>query len=1069
MSDSAYPFVHLGARSEMSLGESIARVEELCWEASRDEQGFLALTDVNSVGRVPEFAATAARSGLRPVIGAELSVLPHGETHFRGTTFRVRVLVDSERGWRTLLTLINRARKSETPTRPPHISFLTLLEDPRGLLFFLGGERGEVTHLLKNEDFEKIEQIISDMAGSMDRGRIFFELPPLEADDGELARTMVNAAKFFDVMVAAIPVVHCGHPSDDAVFRFFSGQSKLPKTLGGLIRPLEERNHLAARSIVAERYAEFPEAMTVTLGIAQHCAQFTLPQMERRFPRGNFGRGVDAESYIWNTAFARATERYGDLPTRYKERLNREFREIVDAGLASAVVSMGHLVEELETEGVQRGPGAGILTNSVIASLLGLTRLDPLRFDLSFDLPAGLGKGSFPLLELSIPANQQDAAHKALDRLFEGQTVPVGEWRGWKTNQCLERAAELLARDGKWASSTLRSKAFVAAREHAETQPATYIPSADCALDSVESLAWLATRMNGRARNLVRVTSVYTFAADPIESMAPTRYISCGNADRSTAPVCEWTSEELGQLRHGRIQFVHSPLLDLIGESTELARAQGDPSFSPERVSHDDAQTYRLIREGKLCGIAPLEHPVIRKRLRQGQPPDLHAFIKILKTDGPDIKKDDLPDFATILLCHVCAAIKAHKPNSFYAAALSQAAGNVRRTAGILAEVREAGIRIEELLVNFSDWRWTVEGNAIRPGFIAVRGMNETAGREIVYKRREMHYTDIADLCHRCDRNILKAQHLSALGRAGAFDRIVGTRGAVQQQLEELFPVIRSAKNQPEGTATDGLSFFDRDASWWLREHGAESVGDPDSDDPMRLYTEEIEACGLALHEVVAPGEVQYARVCDIRSPRKLTQKQTGKLVTIAGNLGIVESDVSTSSGVLADFGGVIVSASGDVAKRLQDDKLAGKRLYLTGTLEKEPFQWILNLVDVYTVPESLERAAVTTGLNLDLANVPEEKWKTLLAILKTYPGETPVSMAWLPAKAPRTLRAIAGRTVLRCAQVERQLEEILEPTVWAFSEEPVETEGSSTDAVRQLGRRVSSFAIRKLSSLMKS
>lgn len=1069
MSSPTIPFVHLGARSEASLGESIARVEELCWEASRDEQGYIALTDVNSLARLPALALAAPRSGLRPVFGAELGVLPLGENQFRGVCFRVRLLVENERGWRNLVRLVTRARRAETATRPPHVSLATLVENARGLLVFLGGEHGEVTQLAAEGNYERLEELVKYLAEAFGRDHLFLELPPVPVAGQNLMPVFHHLAGYFDLMTVLVPRVRCAHSADDAVFRIFAGELPPCEDPIRRLRHLNavapgERGHLLTRAQVSERFPECDAAIATTLAVAQHCAQFTLPQVEKRFQRGNFGRGLDAESYIWNNCFTRASERYGDLPTRYKERLNFEFREIVDAGLANAVVGLVRLNEELEAEGVQRGPGAGLFTNSVIASLLGLTRLDPLKFDLSFELTAGLGKGSFPLLELSIPANQEAAAATALGKLFEGQIARVGEWKTWKTQQCLERLGQLLGKDAKWAGKMARNSAFANERQLAAGQPATWLPDGELPLDATEVLAWLVARMAGRARELAATEGVYTFAVDPIDSVVPMRRPAGSPLESQELPVSEWSEEELGRLRHGRIAFVHSPLLDLIGESTGLVREQGNESYSPEQTAPDDATTYRLLREGRTLGIAPLESPAIRKRLRQGQPTDLHALIKILKAEGNDCTREDLPDFSTILLCHVCAAIKAHNPAAFYAAALSQSASDTRRVSLLLDEARGSGIEISELLVNYSAARWTVETNTLRPGFIVVRGLSAGATAELLKKRREMQYADLADVCKRTDRNRLKSSHLRALIKAGAFDNLANSRRELLSQLEELFPLLRAGA---DSAATDGGTFFGHDAGWWIRENEIAPAQQHTGDTPEELLAHEMETCGLRLHDAFNPAEEDFLQMARVeRSAARFTPKMEGRVLSFLARPGMIVPDRENAGYALLDAGGMLVHCHGTIGEKLDSNDYTARRVLLTGTLHREPFQWHLNVVAMNALDEAMAEATAARALSLDVSTLSQPQLKALNSLLKTFPGETRLAMAWLPTDAPRLVRSIASRQVLLCPLLRLGLDRILGAGEWQVIDAETVAERTSAERVRMMGRRVSSIAVRKLQAL---
>lgn len=1067
-------FVHLGARSEASRGESLARIDELCWEAARDQQGFLALTDRNSVARAPAFAVAAARSGLRPIFGAEINFLPYGETQFRGTTFPLRLLVENETGWRNLVRLVNRTQKAGVNQTPPYTSFAPLLEDARGLIFLIGGQDGEITALLNEGRYEKIEQIIEELAHAAGRDRLMIELPPPVGQGAVKAKALDAIAKHFNLMTVAIPTIRCAHPADDVVYRVYAddhnGQTDLATPghpLRQYIRPMEQREYLARQEAVSELYAQYPDATEITLALAQHCSSFTLPQPPLRFPVHNFNRGVDAESYIWNNAFAKAAERYGDLPTRYKERLNREFREIVDSGLANAVVSMARLNEELDREGVQRGPGAGLLTTSVIASLLGLTRLDPLKFDLPFDLPTGLGQGSYPLLEISIPTNQETDAVKTLSRLLDDQVCHVGEWRTWKPNQCLDRLALLLGKDGRWSGSMTKNNVFTRQLKEMREQPVTWVPDPDALCESPEVLSWLVARMEGRLKNLVPAQGIYTFSVDAIESMIPGQPVGDGKHQM----VSEWTSEELGRLRHGRIAFIHSRMLDLIGESTELVRQQGDFRYAPEQTTSDDAGTYRMLREGLTAGIPSMESPLIRQRLRQGQPSDLHTLIRLLTPKENDIQKDLLPDFSTILLCHVCASIKAHRPSAFYAAALTQASGDPRRMALLVDEARQRGLEISDLDINYSSWHWNIERDSLRPGFVAIRGMTKAAGEEIAKKRQELHFSDLADLCRRIEKGRIKELQLRNLIRAGAFDNMGNNRAEVMAQFEEIFPMIKSKKTSGNEN-DDELAFFDRDGSWWLQEYGTSANETREllpGEDPRELLLQEMEACGVTLREYALPEKLYFLRAAQARIAEKLNLKASGHPITLFGRLGPINCiEHSAGETVYTDIGGCLIEAYGEVAEQLKAPELAGMEVLFTGPMERKPFQWCMKLHSIITVDEAMEQGARASRLSMDLSNIDENVQKNLLALLKQFPGRTPVKMDWMPVQPKRTFRSLTSKEILVCPLLELLLLNLLGDKNWEieYNNTPHPLESRS---MVELSAEFGSKTLKKIKGLLKT
>ncbi len=1059
-------FVHLGARSDASFGDSIAQIDELCWEASKDEQGYLALTDVNTLAQAPAFSTAAARAGLRPIFGAEVFHLPLGEHQYRGKVHRVRLLVESEAGWRNLLSIVNEARQEANPSRPPYIRFETILTRLQGLLLLTGGNDGELASHLLNQDIDKTESFLQTCLDATDSSRVFVEIPNPETSPKQLPLLLNQVADHLSLYPVAVPTIRAAQSNDDPLFLLSRDVEKrnCKPTLKEYIKPLKKREFLKSRHQVAQAYKGYETALTASLAIAEYCSNFQLPNAERRFPVSNFCRGVDAESYIWNNAFSKATERYGELSNRYKERLNREYREIVDAGLAPAIIALVRLNDELERFGVQRGPGAGIFTNSMIASLLGITQLDPLRFDLPFELPAGLGSGSFPLLEMSIPENQEKQAVQALKVLFENQVLPVGEWKPWKANQYLDffqRGNE----KGKGSSQLAKDSGYLESLEESRKSSGGYLPDAEQRVDSPSVLGWLAGRMEGRLKEIGTKKGIYTFSVDGIHRYLPTRHRLAQETSKDI--VSEWGEEELGRLRFGRIKFQHSAMLDLIGEATENVRQQGQIDYSPERTRADDPATYRLLREGLTLGIPPLEKPLIRRVLRVDQPSSLHELIDILlKRAKLDDKREEL-GFSTLLLCHVCAAIKAHHPKAFYAAALTQASKNKERLACLLEEVSRRKIPIADLDINYSEYKWRVERDYIRPGMIFVQSIREASGKEIMAKRQEMHFTDLADFLRRLEKGKLKAHQFQDLAFAGAFDNFTGNRIEVMKQVEELYPILGGKRNSQE--PSDELAFFDRDGSWWLQENISQDEKNPltpQEPEPSQLWEDEERACGFSIHRVLVEEEQQYLKNANVQILERISVKTQKKRVSLIGHLGQIESSHHQQDQWFFDINGCLVSLDAELFTAIEEKKMRGRIVLVSGVLSREPFQWTMKLERIELLTESMSEHKASEFLTLDLSELPIELVKNVYQVVKRFPGDLPIQMKWVPLKGPRVYSKIAHAKMTLCPQLKVELDQLLGDR-WSTTLAQGEKRESPRRSVFRQGYDMSSKAVRKLTGLL--
>lgn len=1005
-------FVHLGARSEFSVGESLARVEDLCREAARHGQAAVALTDVDTLAGAVRFQEAARRAGLRPVLGVDLSVQPFQAGLGRGVT-RVRLLAETAVGWRRLVTLVSQVRHPESG-EVRGVPFDTLVQHARGLFLLVGGKNGELTRLLLARDFDAAEAYVERLRAAWPADRLYVELPDPIGPDAELARLLARAAEFFSLPAVAVPRVDCATASDDIAARYLDCAriGKLPARMDDLAVPVLERRHLADTPTVAERYALYPEALANAVAIAAAC-EASAPVAERRFPVFDYTRGVDAESFIWNEAFERAAARYGDRPTAYKERLNREFQEIRDANLQHALVALTKLDEELAARGVRRGPGAGVFTNSLVASLLGVSGVDPVLFDLPFRIPESM-QASFPPIECNVPSSQDALALDALRALFGGQVCAVGRWMPWRPQTAVEHVTAAIGRNPRDRAALWKDVGFQGILEGAVAAP---WPEGT-ATDSPEAIAWVSARLDGLARKLAAVPGLYAFAVESLSLTIPTRTVEDMPARLA---VAEWTEGEIARQRYGMAALRNPPLVDLV------SLAAREAPIPPGALRADDPAPLRILREGNTNGIEPLESPAVRRELRRHAAEDLVGLAALANTPIARTHEIDLP---TVLLSFEAAWLKANRPASFYAAALGSAGADTRRLAALLAEVHARGIAVLPLDVNCSSRDWTVEGRAIRPGLLAVRDLSAPAIEELLHVRRELAYSDLADLLRRTDPARLRPRHLQALIRSGALDSFGQPRAAQLAALGRLLPLLRPSKAR--GGQEDLFAGLESSGDFFMEAQTAA--------DAARTAAELVEAERTATGGVllrVPPVLDRFLEDARAVRTRELSPKDAGRRICLAGRVDSFEPDPEAPGALLLEIDGCLVRVRESESRIVHAAAQSGRECLFVGVAARVGKHWEFVAENVAALDSAKAAAAQAKVLILDPAAISDEMMRQLLPVVKRFPGPTPLRLA---TEGTPVARKVEARRVVVCPLLEAELRALIGPVAWR-----VEAAGTDT------------------------
>lgn len=1014
-------FAHFGVRSAYSLGQSLAMPDELARRAAHLDQPALAIADTMSLAAAPEFAETARRVGLKPIAALEVRVRRHAPlSPLPRKNFAVRLAALDAQGWRRLVRLC--ALGAATADRA--LGWEDLVREPSGLVLLAGGLDSELAEEENPELARDAKALMELLLGALQPDQLLFALPnPASPRGARQCRILARIAAKCGIACAAVPDIDLLHPEDALALTAFqraraeARADPPPLTL----RDLRDWSDPAPRHLlharqVREAYKDFPVAFENAGLLAERCA--AIPERpERRFPVDEFRRGEDADSFLWNRCFELAVQTYGEQAVPWRERLNRELAAIDEAGLSDALLCAARLNDALESRGILRSPGAGIFSNSLAASLLGLTRIDPLKFDLPFELPAGAARRT-PVIELGVARRSRDEAEAALRELYGANARPVGAWTAWSAAAALECACEAAGLPPRRASAIAKTASWSRALETAALAPSGNFPDQSLPVADERSLAWIAHRIAGRPKALRAEPGEFAISARPIDESIP-------GEGAGEPPASAWDGEGIRRMGFGRIAFAADPMLDVAASAVEWLHWEGPNGFDPLRLDAADPRVADLMHAGDTTGIALLERPSIRRLLRSANPPDLLALSRLLAQRAAS-RGEREHGFREVALAFQCAAIKANAPEAFHAAVLCERASDTGAVAALVQEARNLGIAILPLDINLSTWGWTPGKRTLRPGFCCLPGLPRAAADEIEQARREMDFQDLASILRRCRPQALKAQHIELLIRAGALDDFSESREGLLAELRRLDPLLRPRSGAPDARS---LELFGSQDEWWIEQvnGSAEPVPPPESDAERRAM--EIAACGLSF---IHPESAEWAacrRGARALEPWRLIPRNAGRPTALWG----VVSDCEAADGetrVLAEMEGVAIDApvsSLHVLRRCRD---SGEPLLAAGLLERDGIHWTLRASWLACASAAASRAVHARGIEIDAAHLDDAALKALLQALKAWPGETPVRLRG--AKSPSRLAAkIESRRVLLAPLLELRIGEIAGAGRW--------------------------------------
>ena len=353
------PFVELHCHSNFSFLDGASHPHELAERAAELEMPALAITDTGGVYGAVRFMQAARRLGVRPLIGAELEI--DGDP--------VRILARSKRGYSQLCRLLSHAHK-EQPKGKARTDLATVTRHNQDLFFLTDTDR---------------DGRLAELQGALGRDRVFVELVNhLRAEDSWVMAQRAGMARRHRAPLVATNQVryHAPHrrPLHDVLVAI-KHKASLDEVRGQL-HPNAERG-LKAGDQLRSLFRDYPEAMALPFELAQDC-DFDLDFRGVRFPGFPVPEGETPFSYLYRLTQDGARQRYHPITPAVAQRLQRELEVIEKTGLAEFFLINWDLMRFARENGVP-GQGRGSAADSIVAYVLGITRVDPIEHNLLFE------------------------------------------------------------------------------------------------------------------------------------------------------------------------------------------------------------------------------------------------------------------------------------------------------------------------------------------------------------------------------------------------------------------------------------------------------------------------------------------------------------------------------------------------------------------------------------------------------------------------------------------------------------------------------------------------------------
>ena len=637
-------FSHLHCHTHYSLLDGAARIKTLVGRAAEMGMPALAITDHGNLFGVPEFYTAAKKADVRPIIGCEFYVTPSGMGDKSDRTrYHQVLLAKNEAGYRNLIKLSSLSY-TDGYYYKPRIDRETLRRHADGLIATTCCLQGEVLQAILKRGEDEARTVFEDYLDIFGAD-YYIELQ----DHGIEGQKRCNAvlvrwAREYGVKAIATNDVHYVEQTDaeaqDVLLCLQTGKDLLDP---GRMRFENDQFYLKGldemRSAFPDLEAKITdEALDTTREIVDKC-DLELSMGKLLMPHYPLPEvfGTDMDAYLEHLVFERARTRYPEWTADVQARLRHELRIIKEMGYAGYFLIVQDFTTAARELGVSVGPGRGSAAGSAVAYCLGITGIDPLKYELLFERFLNPERVSMPDIDI-------DFDDRGRSQVIEYVVEKYG-----RQNVC-----QIITFGTMGARSVIRDVARVMGLPLSESDRiAKLIPEGpkvnlDSALQDVPELRALERDQNPQIRKLMhyarvlegsaRHTGVHAagviIAPGDVSEYVPVSVAkSKGDQVVTTQYDGKWV-EDFGLLK---MDFLGLKTLTVLNDALQLIKENRGLEIDLEEIPLDDEETFQLFQRGETVAIFQFESSGMREWMLKLKPTSLDDLIAMnaLYRPGP--------------------------------------------------------------------------------------------------------------------------------------------------------------------------------------------------------------------------------------------------------------------------------------------------------------------------------------------------------------------------------------------------------------------------------------------------
>ncbi len=629
-------FVHLHLHTPYSLLDGACRIKELINLALEFKMPALAITDHGNMFGAIDFYEEVHKRGIKPIIGCEVYIAPRSrfdktDSGISEASNHFILLSRDEEGYRNLMKLVSIGHLEGYYYRP-RIDKEVLAKYSKGLIGTSACLKGQIPCLITGDRMNDALKTADEFHSILGKDNFFLEIQEnLIPEQRKVNEGILRIAKELNLPIVATNDVHYLKKSNARSHEaLLCIQTQTTLDDPNRMRFQTDEFYFKSPNEMKELFAYCPEAIRNTIEIAQRC-NLELDFSKTHLPQYTPPPGKTKEEFLKDLCEEGLRKRFGDnINTAIRQRLEHELKTIERMGFVSYFLIVWDFIHYAKNNGIPVGPGRGSAAGSLVSFLLGITELDPLKYNLLFERFLNPERIGLPDIDIDFCFERRqeviDYVNQKYGRENVAQIITFGTMLARAVIRDVGRVMGLPYADVDKIAKLVPPELGITLEDALKTDE---LKNAYEHEDRIKELIDTAKDLEGLSRHASVHAAGVVIGDKPLDEYMPLCKI---DETQITTGYSMKAMEKIGLLK---MDFLGLRTLTVIAEAIKIIKRTKDVDIDIDKIPLEDKKTFELLSSAHTMGVFQLESAGMRDLLKKLNPSCFEDIIALLALYRP--------------------------------------------------------------------------------------------------------------------------------------------------------------------------------------------------------------------------------------------------------------------------------------------------------------------------------------------------------------------------------------------------------------------------------------------------